>query len=68
MYFNFPDKSDLPTLRICTRCRLVHDDLGGWLTKKAYQDAMGVDPLSCRLKGDYCPACYEYFIQKLQAV
>jgi hypothetical protein len=32
------------------------------------QDAMGVDPLSCRLKGDYCPACYEYFIQKLQAV
>jgi hypothetical protein len=68
MFFNFPDESDLPTLRICTKCRLVHDDLGGWLTKKAYLDAMGIDPLSCRLKNDYCPACYEYFIQKLQAV
>jgi hypothetical protein len=68
MYFNFPHKSELPTLKICTRCRLVHDDRGGWLTQKAYRDAMGIDPLSCRLTHDYCPACYEYFIQKLQAV
>src|SRR5687768_386457 len=63
MFFNFSDKSDLPTLRICTRCRLVHDGLGGWLTTKAYRDAMGIDPLSCRLKNDYCPACYEYLFR-----
>jgi hypothetical protein len=60
-----PHKLGPPDLRICTRCRLVQDDRGGWLTKNAYREAMGIDPLSCRLRHDYCPVCYEHFIQKL---
>jgi hypothetical protein len=63
----YPDKSEPPMLMICTKCQLVHDDGGGWLTKKAYRDATGVDPATCLLTPDYCPTCYEFFIQKLQA-
>ena len=61
-----PDKSEPPMLKICTKCQLVHDDWGGWLTKKAYRDATGIDPVTCLLMPDYCPTCYEFFIQKLQ--
>lgn len=65
------DKPDPPFVKICSRCRLVHDDreswATGWLTKKAYRDATGIDFIACRLKHGFCPACEEYFVQKAQA-
>jgi hypothetical protein len=65
------DKPDPPVLQICTKCRLVHDDretwASGWLSKKAYRDASGIDPITCRLTHTYCSACYAYFVQKIQA-
>ena len=55
-------------LQICHSCRLVHEDrTGGWITKKAFQDATGVDPITCRLTHTYCPACYIYFLNKHEA-
>ena len=59
--------SDLYELTICTRCGLVRDDRGGWLTQKAYREATGIDPVICRLRRDYCHACYMYYIERLQA-
>ena len=62
-----PDKPDPHVLQICTKCRLVYDDRSGWLSKKAYRGAIGIDPLTCRLTHTYCPLCYNYFVQKFQA-
>jgi hypothetical protein len=37
-------------LQICHCCRLVHEDrTGGWITRKAYQEATGINPIICRL-------------------
>jgi len=35
--------------------------------KKAYRDATGINPTTCRLAHSFCPACYDYFAQKIQA-
>ena len=62
-----PDNPDPPVLQICTKCRLVHDNRSGWLSKKSYREATGIDPITCRLTHTYCPLCYDYFVQKIQA-
>jgi len=59
---------DAPVLLICHICGLVHDDRetwqAGWLSKKAFRDATGIDPLTSRLTHSFCSACYDYFVQK----
>lgn len=64
-------EADVPVLLICHLCRLVHDDretwASGWLSKKAYRDATGIAPNTCRLTHGFCPACYDYFAQKAKA-
>ena len=62
---------DALVLLICHLCGLVHDDRetwqAGWLSKKAYRDATRIDPTTCRLAHSFCPECYDYFAQKIQA-
>jgi hypothetical protein len=43
-------KPEIPVLLICHRCRLVHDESGGWMTKTTYREATRIDPVTCRLK------------------
>ena len=63
--------TDAHVLLICHLCGLVHDDRetwqAGWLSKKAYRDATGIDPTTCRLAHSFCPARDHYFAQKIQA-
>ncbi len=60
---------DAPVLLICHLCGLVHDETwaSGWLSEKACRDATGIYPINCRLTNSFCPACYDYFVQKIQA-
>jgi hypothetical protein len=58
---------DPPVLLICHECRLVHSETGGWMTKKAYRDTTGVDPISCRLTHTYCPWCYDFVLSHGEA-
>ena len=48
---------DFPNLLICHRCRLVHDETGGWMSKQTYRETTGIDPVTCRLTHTYCPFC-----------
>jgi hypothetical protein len=56
-----------PGLLICHRCRLVHDDTGGWMTKKTYRETTGIDPMTCRLTHTYCLFCYDFLLGHRQA-
>jgi hypothetical protein len=64
MFFPMEQKGNLdsPVLLICHKCRLVHSEEGGWMTKKTYQDTSGINPITCRLKHTYCPWCYDFLI------
>lgn len=57
-----------PTLLICHLCRCVHAEAealkSGWMTKEAYRKATGIDPITCRLKHTYCPACHDYLLSQ----
>lgn len=54
-------------LLICHRCRLVHGEVGGWMTKQTYRDTTGIDPVTCRLKHTYCPFCYDVIMSHRKA-
>lgn len=54
-------------LEICHRCRLVHSEAVGWMTKDTYRDTFGVDPLTCRLMHVYCPFCYDILMSHSKA-
>ena len=41
--------SDPKVLEVCNLCRLVHDEMGGWVSKRAYGEATGIDPTNCCL-------------------
>jgi hypothetical protein len=58
----FPHEPEPPVLLICHRCRLVCDEANGWMTKKTYRDATGIDPLTCQLTHTYCPFCFDFLI------
>lgn len=67
----FTSPETAPTLMICHLCRCVHDDqealTSGWLTKEIYRMATGIDPIMCRLKHTYCPACHDYLLSHNRA-
>ena len=49
------------TLQACELCRFVHDDnLAVWLSREAYKEITGIDPITCRLSFIVCPDCYDY--------
>jgi hypothetical protein len=55
-------------LEVCALCRLVHDEtLGGWVSKQAYRNATGTDPITCDQSHTYCPECYAFCLAKIQA-
>ena len=55
-------------LEVCALCRLVHDEtLGGWVSKQAYRNATGTDPITCDQSHTYCPDCYAFCLAKIQA-
>jgi hypothetical protein len=54
-------------LDVCALCRLVHDEtLGGWISKQAYRDATGIDPINCEQSHSYCPDCFAFYLAKIQ--
>ena len=55
-----PPAHEIPVLLICHRCRFVHDESGGWMTKTTYREATGIDPVTCRLSHTYCLFCYDF--------
>lgn len=57
----FPQPA-MRVLLICLECRLVHAEIGGWMTKKTYRDITGIHPITCRLKYTYCPRCFDFLI------
>ena len=59
--------SEAKVLLICHRCRLVHSEAGGWMTKQTYRDTTGIDPLTCRLTHTYCPFCYDFLMNHSKA-
>jgi hypothetical protein len=59
--------SEPQVLLICHRCRLVHSEAGGWMTKQTYRDTTGIDPLTCRLTHTYCPFCYDFLMSHSKA-
>jgi|RhiMetdeSRZDD1v2_1073273.scaffolds.fasta_scaffold352005_2 hypothetical protein len=54
-------------LEICHRCRLVHGEAGGWMTKETYRRTTGVNPATCRLTHVYCPYCYDAIVTHSKA-
>jgi hypothetical protein len=55
-------------LEICILCRLVHDEtVDDWISKQAYHDATGIDPLTCEETHSYCPACFTFYLTKYKA-
>jgi hypothetical protein len=55
-------------LEICHLCRLVHDEaLGGWVSKKAYREATGIDPVTYDFEYSFCPNCYDYLFNNRRA-
>jgi len=56
------------SLQICNACLREHEDrTGGWMTRKAYREATGTDPVTCRLVHTYCPACFIYILNENKA-
>jgi hypothetical protein len=54
-------------IEVCALCRLVHDEaLGGWLSKKTYRDATGINANSCDQSHTYCPECFAFCLAKIQ--
>lgn len=56
-----------PVLLMCHRCRLVHGEEGGWMTHKAYREATGIDPITCRVTHTDCPFCHDFLLCHPQA-
>jgi CheY-like chemotaxis protein len=63
-----PVEPEPPVLLICHRCRLVHGEEGGWMTKKTYREATGIDPVVCRLTHTDCPFCHDFLLCHRKAV
>jgi hypothetical protein len=67
-YMSTFHEPDFPApLLICHRCRLVHDETGGWMSKQTYRETTGIDPLTCRLIHTYCPFCFDFLLNRSQA-
>jgi CheY-like chemotaxis protein len=60
-------KPEPPALLICHRCRLVHGEEGGLMTKQTYREATGIDPVTCRLTQTDCPFCHDFLLCHPQA-
>jgi CheY-like chemotaxis protein len=56
-----------PVLLMCDRCRLVHGEEGGWMTKQTYREATGIDPVTCLLTHTDCPFCHDFLLCHPQA-
>ena len=65
-YMSIFHEPDFPALLICHRCRLVHDETGGWMSKQTYRETTGIDPVTCRLTHTYCPFCFDYLLNRSQ--